>query len=271
MKILLVDDDIAVRISTQAALEFQKFEVVAASSVAEALVLINSVQFDVLITDLHMPGPADGFAVITAMRHAQPQVFSILISGYPDLEEAKDTIARQADSILTKPMAPRALAEFIRSHVPLHTRAAPSRKESVASILERDADLTVRQWLMRVAKDPILSANPLSEADRIAHLPEMLADIATRLRKVRVLEAVAIPSRAAVAHGEIRHLQRYTAPMMVQESRILQVCIFETIQRNLGAVDFSLVLPDIMLIADEVDSQLTQSIDSFLQLDHAPA
>jgi hypothetical protein len=53
--------------------------------------------------------------------------------------------------------------------------------------------------------------------------------------------------------------------MIVQESRILQVCIFETIQRNLAVVDFSLVLPDVMLIADEVDSQLTQSVASFLK------
>jgi hypothetical protein len=53
--------------------------------------------------------------------------------------------------------------------------------------------------------------------------------------------------------------------MIVQESRILQVCIFETSQGNLAMVDFSLVLPDIMLIADEVDSQLTQSVASFLQ------
>ena len=53
---------------------------------------------------------------------------------------------------------------------------------------------------------------------------------------------------------------------MVQESRILQVCIFETIQRNLASVDFSAVLPDIMPIADEVDSQLTQSVDGFLKM-----
>jgi hypothetical protein len=52
---------------------------------------------------------------------------------------------------------------------------------------------------------------------------------------------------------------------MVQESRLLQVCIFETIQRNLSTVDFTAVLPDIMIIADEVDSQLKQAIDSFLR------
>ena len=57
--------------------------------------------------------------------------------------------------------------------------------------------------------------------------------------------------------------------MIVQDSRILQVCIFETIQRNLAHVDFSLVLPDVMVIADEVDSQLTQSIESFLRMPRA--
>jgi hypothetical protein len=74
------------------------------------------------------------------------------------------------------------------------------------------------------------------------------------------------PCAAAVAHGQLRHRQGYTAPLIVQESRILQVCIFETIQRNLATVDFTSVLPDIMIIADEVDSQLKQSIGSFLAL-----
>ena len=42
------------------------------------------------------------------------------------------------------------------------------------------------------------------------------------------------------------------------------MCIFETIERNLSTVDFTKVLPDIMIIADEVDCQLKQTIDSFL-------
>jgi hypothetical protein len=47
--------------------------------------------------------------------------------------------------------------------------------------------------------------------------------------------------------------------MLVHESRILQVTIFGTLQINLESLDFSLVLPDVMTIADEVDAQLTQS------------
>ena len=106
----------------------------------------------------------------------------------------------------------------------------------------------------------------LAGKERTAHLPEIIESIVCRLRQARILEAIALPSPAAVAHGQLRYRQGYTAPMLVQESRILQVCIFETIQRNLAKVDFSLVLPDIMLLADEVDSQLTQSVDSFLKL-----
>lgn len=112
----------------------------------------------------------------------------------------------------------------------------------------------------------VAASHLLPETDRTGHLPELIKDISGRLRETRVVEAIARPSHSAVAHGRLRYRQGYTAPMMVQESRILQVCLFETIQHNLGTVDFSLVLPDIMFIADEVDSQLTQSVESFLKL-----
>jgi len=51
--------------------------------------------------------------------------------------------------------------------------------------------------------------------------------------------------------------------MVVEESRILQVSIFNTIQNNLGSVDFSRVLLDVITIADEVDSQLKQAMLSY--------
>jgi hypothetical protein len=53
--------------------------------------------------------------------------------------------------------------------------------------------------------------------------------------------------------------------MIVEESRMLQVSIFHTLQNNLSVVDFSLLLIDIMAIADEVDSQLKQTIMSFAE------
>jgi CheY-like chemotaxis protein len=71
-RVLLVDDDDAVRGMMRESLEFKGFEVVAVGGVTEALKCIATENFDVLITDLHMPNPGDGFTVISAMRHSQP-------------------------------------------------------------------------------------------------------------------------------------------------------------------------------------------------------
>jgi hypothetical protein len=70
-------------------------------------------------------------------------------------------------------------------------------------------------------------------------------------------------SEAAVEHGNIRRSQGYSASMIIEESRILQVSIFNTLQKNLTTVDYSLLLHDVMTIADECDSQLKQTIISF--------
>ncbi|HWO32048.1 MAG TPA: hypothetical protein VNO32_24900 [Candidatus Acidoferrum sp.] len=51
--------------------------------------------------------------------------------------------------------------------------------------------------------------------------------------------------------------------MVVEESRILQVSIFNTLQKNLTRVDFSNVLLDVITIAVEVDSQLKQAMLSY--------
>jgi hypothetical protein len=61
---------------------------------------------------------------------------------------------------------------------------------------------------------------------------------------------------SAVEHGKLRFRQGYTSAMLVHESRILQVTLFGTLQNNLSHLDFSLLLPDVMKIADEVDAQL---------------
>ena len=52
--------------------------------------------------------------------------------------------------------------------------------------------------------------------------------------------------------------------MMVEESRMLQVNIFRTLQQNLTNIDFSILLIEIMTIADEVDSQLSQAMESYI-------
>ena len=52
--------------------------------------------------------------------------------------------------------------------------------------------------------------------------------------------------------------------MLIHESRLLQVTIFGILHENLSKLDFNLLLPDVMTIADEVDSQLTQTMEAFI-------
>jgi CheY-like chemotaxis protein len=264
-KILLVDDDDTDIFLTRKSLEGQNCDVVSASSVTEALKQIATQPFDVLLTDLHMPEAGDGFAVVTAMRHTQPEALTLVASDFPDVQRAMNAILLQADEILVKPFHGEQLAGLIDKRR-LAARVPKPSKESVANILDRDIDILMERWLERVEKVGELTALPLPLKERTAYLPEIMKSVTSRLRHVRSLEAIDSPSAAAVAHGKCRYRQGYTAPLIVQESRILQVSIFETIERNLSTVDFTAVLPDIMIIADEVDSQLKQTIDTFLTM-----
>jgi hypothetical protein len=67
----------------------------------------------------------------------------------------------------------------------------------------------------------------------------------------------------AAEHGANRFQQGYTAAMLVEESRMLQVSIFETLQKNLAFIDYTVVLLGVMTIADEVDSQLSLAMRRF--------
>jgi hypothetical protein len=62
-------------------------------------------------------------------------------------------------------------------------------------------------------------------------------------------------SLAAGHHGNLRRQQGYSAAMLVEESRILQVCLFTTL-KNATRLDYEQLLPDVVTIADEVDAQL---------------
>lgn len=210
-----------------------------------------------------MPGAGDGFTVVSAMRHTNPKAVTLVLTGYPAQKEAMNAILLQADEILVKPTDVPELVTLIRDK--LQKRGAQKRKgvERVASILERDRKATIAYRLGRVCRESELTAVPLSDDARTGHLPKLLQEIVDRLREPRVLGTKAV-SEGAALHGNIRRSQGYSVPMLIEESRILQVSIFETLQKNLATVDFSSLLLDVMTIADEVDSQLKQTISSFM-------
>ncbi len=267
-RILLVDDDDAVLEMMRLLLESKGFEVVAVGGVTEALKCIATETFHVLITDLHMPNAGDGFTVISAMRHSQPAALTMLLSAFPDVKSAMEAIILEADEIVVKPVEVKQLAELVRERL-LTRRTAVPPKQSVSEILRRCSEVVVTNWLLRTKQAKQLNHLVLKDEERTGHLPKLIGDLVSRLNRPvqgAPQDADAVFSTAAVLHGELRYAQGYTPEMLVHESRILQVTLFETLKNNMNALDFSLLLPDVMTIADEVDAQLTQTMGSFMKL-----
>jgi hypothetical protein len=142
------------------------------------------------------------------------------------------------------------------------------KTEGVGAILERCKGTLIANWLGRAKQNPELNHLHLSDEERTGHLPKLVEDLVVRLGRTEMptQDADAAESPSAVEHGRLRFKQGYTAPMLVEESRILQVTIFGTLQNNRSALDFSVVLTDVMTIADEVDSQLAQMMASFVEM-----
>jgi hypothetical protein len=139
--------------------------------------------------------------------------------------------------------------------------------ESVADILERELQTLIQEWLMRVEQEPDLMRIPLNFEERTGHLPHLLHDVISRLRLDAGTKAPI--SKAASDHGDLRRRQGYTVAMAVEESRLLQVCIFTTLHRNVKQLEFSALLPNVVTIADEVDAQLKEQMLRFMAADAA--
>jgi hypothetical protein len=139
------------------------------------------------------------------------------------------------------------------------------KRETVADVLEGQAQSTIADWTMRVNSEADIIGIPMTSADRSFHLPAMFRDLVARLRSPLPLGTRALTSDSAHDHGLCRREQGYTAAMMVEESRLLQVSIFQTLQLSLNRLDAGVLLVDVMAIADEVDSQLAQAMTSYVK------
>jgi CheY-like chemotaxis protein len=263
-RVLLVDDDEVARTSLSFLLEQSGFRVTSARNVPEALKYMIAESFDVLLTDLHMPGAGDGLTVVSAMRHANPKAVTLVLSAFPEMTAAAQAILRQADEILLKPMDVVSLIRVIGQRVasgPQHRREIVT----VATILERSRDNIIQEWFGRVQAEEALMSVALSRDQRCSHLPLVFIDLISRLRSKEPMGTKEPRSTGAARHGANRFSQGYTAAMLVEECRLLQVSIFKTLHKNLLNIDYSVLLIGVMTIADEIDFQLSQAIESYTE------
>jgi len=186
-RILFVDDEPALRVTTPIILRTHGFDATSAGTVAEALAEIGAHPFDVLISDLNIGQAGDGFTVVSAMRRTQPDCINFILTGYPAIEAALRTISTQVDEILVKPMDPPKMVAAIEQRLRERTPTEVFQTKRLSTILSDKRDEICQRVLAAMKGDPELAALPLSDDERLDHMRMVLKELAN------VLELATLP------------------------------------------------------------------------------
>jgi DNA-binding response OmpR family regulator len=266
-RILFVDDEPGIRLTLPAILSGFGFEITVAASVPEALALISTQEFDVLISDLNIGQPGDGFTVVSAMRRTQPEARTFILTGYPAFETALEAIRQQVDDYLVKPANIEMLVGKIRQKLtgpkPANHGIAP---KPLDKIVEENKREIVRLWLLVARQDAQVREAGASEVELTEHLPELIQEICERCRGGKFSDSA---WKAASDHGHARFRQGYSIPAMIREARILQEAIGQVVQENLLGADVSSVIPQVMTVGATIQTYLEAAIRAYVSARHA--
>ena len=269
IRVLFVDDEPNIRLTLPAILEMRGYTVTVAATVPEALSAIHTQKFDVLLSDLNISHPADGFTVVGAMRSLQPNCVTLILTGYPAFETALQAIRTHVDDYLTKPADIEYLLRTIGDKLrePRPTPALPIRR--LVSIFRDNVETILEFVLQGMKSTPELAQVALSDDQRVGDLRPMLQAV------VRGLESGPHHDRQdllrpAYAHGRSRRAQGYSAPMIVEDTRCVDTAIMKVIEENLLAIDISELFTDWNQTHAMLQGQLKASITAFLETSGEP-
>lgn len=263
IRVLFVDDEQMLRDMWSAILSAEGFDITTVATVAEALSQITSEKFDVLIADLNIGEPGDGFTIVSAMRRVQPEAVTMILTGYPAFQAALRAIHEQVDDFLVKPAEPKNVAETIRRNLCQRRKPGAILTDRLNRVIERNRDGIVQAWYEAVERDPEISKIRLSRDERIDHLPQLLDELVRPLDSEKKTKSGS--RSAAHEHGDKRRKQRYTLGMLLEETRILHRVVANCMQKNLMQIDISNLIPDLIEVHDRMQAMLQHSLETFLQ------
>ena len=270
MRILFVDDEAGIRLTLAPILESNGFQVTTAATVPEALEKIHSQTFDVLVSDLNIGEPGDGFTVVSAMRRLQPDACTFILTGYPDFETALQAIRSQVDDYLLKPTDVPTLLSAIRQRLDgrrPHVPHPPCKR--VPELLREFADDIAHEWLNEVKSNPELRAVGVHDDERLGPIPDLVIQLADQVDSGK--HASEKTRRLGSELGKERALQHYSIPLLVIGTRLLQRSISLVLQRNLIRMDLSTVISDMLEAGEALQEQLEYAIRSFQKMSREAA
>ena len=261
--VLCVDDEPGIRETLPQILRVHGFDVTCVASVAEALVEITERQFDVLITDLNIGQPGDGFTVVSAMRRTHPACVNFILTGFPALETALQAIRSQVDDYLIKPAHPASLVAMIEDKLKQPTVSLPVCSKRIADILRESQQVIIARTLVLMNAEPTLRAVRASDEERLAPVAPVIQMVADALSHSHPDEVAREISEIAGRWAQIRRAQGYTIPLIILNMRLLQRALHDVINENLLALNLSYLMPDVKRMNEVLLLQLEHFIAAY--------
>ena len=175
-RLLVVDDEESLRITTAAILEKEGYHVDTASSGDEAIALLADKDYDLVLTDLHMEG-GDGLSVLNQIRRHSPLTISVVLTGFATVESAIAALQEGAYDYLVKPCDIDSMKHTIRRGVE-HRRLMLAEQKARTDLEQLNLDLE-RRIIERTAELTRLNGE-LAEANRAKDV--FLATLSHELR-----------------------------------------------------------------------------------------
>jgi len=141
-RLLVVDDEESLRITTAAIFEKEGYVVDTASSGDEAIALLNKADYDLVLTDLHMEG-GDGLSVLNLIRRHAPLTISVVLTGFASVESAIAALQEGAYDYLIKPCDIESMKHTIRRGVE-HRRLMLAEQKARMDLHQLNLDLEQR-------------------------------------------------------------------------------------------------------------------------------
>ncbi len=132
-KVLVVDDEAAIRHTLARVLQNAGLEVTTAEDGEQGLAFLENTRFDLVFMDIRMPGIA-GLDALDVVRTRYPGLPVVLFTALPDLDSAVEALRRGATDYLLKPLKPETIIE--RTRAILLTQLKERRRREIQSQIE---------------------------------------------------------------------------------------------------------------------------------------
>ena len=145
-KILMVDDDEHICRVMSLILEGEGFEVETAFTGENAIKKSKAKVYDAAILDIRLPD-MEGTKVLKAMHEISPKMVKIMLTGYPNLQNAVDSLNSGADAYLMKPPNPDDVINSLREKLQKRKEEERVTEEKISVFLKTRAERLLQESL----------------------------------------------------------------------------------------------------------------------------